>query len=210
MQTYADFTFKSTLRNWGDPIFEGWNVSYKEIFDEWREIMHKDLIKQTEIILDQKPDVLFLTGSGTLTLSNPEMVAEYSMPSIRVLTRMAKEAGIPSMLHCCGKTKSFIEMLSNTDLDCINPLEEPPMGDVTLQGIREKYGKRFCLMGNLHTTRVMLFGSVLEVEVAARKAIDDAGKEGAFILSTGDQCGRDTPYENIFKMIEVAKTYGKY
>jgi hypothetical protein len=29
-------------------------------------------------------------------------------------------------------------------------------------------------------------------------------------LSTGDQCGRDTPEENIFKLVEVAKTYGKY
>ncbi|NJD01401.1 MAG: cobalamin-binding protein, partial [Ruminiclostridium sp.] len=24
------------------------------------------------------------------------------------------------------------------------------------------------------------------------------------------QCGRDTPDENIFKMVEVARTYGKY
>ena len=33
---------------------------------------------------------------------------------------------------------------------------------------------------------------------------------GRFILSTGDQCGRDTREENIFAMVEVCKTYGKY
>lgn len=48
------------------------------------------------------------------------------------------------------------------------------------------------------------------IEKASRKAIDDAGEGGGFILSTGDQCGRDTPEENIFKMIEVARDYGKY
>ncbi|MCK5380366.1 MAG: cobalamin-binding protein [Candidatus Latescibacteria bacterium] len=65
-------------------------------------------------------------------------------------------------------------------------------------------------MGNLHTTDVMLLGTPEDVEKASRKAIDDAGEGGGFILSTGDQCGRDTPEENLFKMIEVARTYGKY
>ncbi len=56
----------------------------------------------------------------------------------------------------------------------------------------------------------MLRGTVDDVVAASKKAIDDAGKGGGFILSTGDQCGRDTPDENIFAMVETAKTYGKY
>ena len=35
--------------------------------------------------------------------------------------------------------------------------------------------------------------------------IQAAGGEGGFVLSTGDQCGRDTPDENIFEMVRVAK-----
>lgn len=31
-----------------------------------------------------------------------------------------------------------------------------------------------------------------------------------FILSTGDQYGRDTPDENLFTMIETARTFGRY
>ena len=46
--------------------------------------------------------------------------------------------------------------------------------------------------------------------IVSKKAIDDAGEDGGFVLSTGDQCGRDTPEENIFAMIETAKNYGKY
>ena len=46
--------------------------------------------------------------------------------------------------------------------------------------------------------------------VAAKQAIDDAAVGGGFILSTGDQCGRDTPDENIFAMVETARTYGRY
>ncbi|AEF80470.1 uroporphyrinogen decarboxylase family protein [Leadbettera azotonutricia] len=76
--------------------------------------------------------------------------------------------------------------------------------------VKKLYGSRIALMGNLPTTSVMLKGSAEDVEKAARKAIDDAGAGGGFLLSTGDQCGRDTPEANIFKLVEVARTYGKY
>ncbi len=45
---------------------------------------------------------------------------------------------------------------------------------------------------------------------ASKQAIDDAAEGGGFILSTGDQCGRDTPDENILAMIQTARTYGRY
>jgi uroporphyrinogen decarboxylase len=49
-----------------------------------------------------------------------------------------------------------------------------------------------------------------DVVAASKKAIDDAAAGGRFILSTGDQCGRDTPDENLRAMIETARTYGEY
>jgi uroporphyrinogen decarboxylase len=56
----------------------------------------------------------------------------------------------------------------------------------------------------------MLLGSRQDVVAAAKKAIDDAAAGGRFILSTGDQCGRDTPDENLRAMVETARTYGRY
>ena len=65
-------------------------------------------------------------------------------------------------------------------------------------------------MGNLHTTNVMLYGSTELVKLESLKAIKAAGVNGGFVLSTGDQCGRDTPFENIFTMVNTAKEYGQY
>ena len=70
--------------------------------------------------------------------------------------------------------------------------------------------KKITLKGNLHTTNVMLRGSVKDVIEASKQAIDDAAEGGRFIFSTGDQCGRDMPFENIEAMVETARTYGKY
>jgi len=184
-----------------------------DLMDELVAIEHRRAIQLTQAFLDApfKIDFFLIGASGLLTLSNPAWFRKYSLPTIREITRLCKQAGRPTMFHACGKSRYAVEAFAKeTDLDCFNPLEKPPMGDIELAEARAIAGKKMALMGNLHTTDIMLRGTPADVIRESRKAIDDAGKDGGFILSTGDQCGRDTPDENIFAMIEVAKTYGRY
>jgi uroporphyrinogen decarboxylase len=181
------------------------------IVEEWRELHDRQFVKQMEMVLEQRPDFILLGGSGTITLQSPAIARELALPTIKKLTRMAREAGVPTMIHSCGKERDLIKWCAEeTDLNSINPLEVAPMGDCDLAEIKRLYGHKLSLMGNLPTTSVMLMGSPADVEREARAAIDAAGAGGGFILSTGDQCGRDTPDANLFKLVEVAKTYGKY
>jgi uroporphyrinogen decarboxylase len=84
------------------------------------------------------------------------------------------------------------------------------MGDCDLADLKRRYGGRLTLKGNLHTTDVMLRGTADDVVRESRAAIDAAAAGGRFVLSTGDQCGRDTPDENLLAMVETARTYGRY
>lgn len=172
---------------------------------------HDRIIKRTRAIVELRPDFVLIGISGHM-LANPEPIfRELSLPTLKEVSRICKVAGIPSQIHCCGPEYDLVRIsATESDLSSINPLEIPPMGDCNLAQVKREFGDQIGLMGNLHTTEVMLRGSVQEVERAAKEAIDDAAEGGGFILSTGDQCGRDTPDENIFKMIEVARTYGKY
>jgi uroporphyrinogen decarboxylase len=182
-----------------------------ELVEELRRLHERMVCKQMEMILQERPDFVLLGGSGTLTLQSPAIARALSLPTIQKLTRLAKEASVPTMLHSCGKERELVKWCAQeTELDCINPLEPPPMGDCELSEIKREFGGRLALMGNLHTTDVMLFGTPEDVERAAKKAIDDAAEGGGFILSTGDQCGRDTPDENIRRLVQVAESYGRY
>ena len=184
---------------------------YPELFDMYREIDDEYTIKLTKRIIKSNPDLVLIGASGTLTLSSPELFRKFGLPTLKKITKLCKDAAIPTLLHSCGKSKELVKICAEeTDLCGINPLEVPPMGDCDLKELKTKYGNKLCLMGNLHTTNVMLKGTVTDVINACKKAIDDAGKDGGFILSTGDQCPRDTPDENIYALIETAKTYGKY
>jgi uroporphyrinogen decarboxylase len=164
-----------------------------------------------EMILNEKPDFVLLGASGTITMQSPKLARQFCLPTIKKLTAMAREAGVPTMLHSCGKERILVQWCAEeTDLGCINPLEIPPMGDCDLADLKQRFGKQIALMGNLHTSEVMLFGSPEDVKRESLKAILAAGQGGGFILSTGDQCGRDTPDENIFAMVQTVKEFGQY
>ncbi len=168
-------------------------------------------VAQMEMILNERPDFVLLGASGTITMQSPKIARELCLPTIKRLTRMAKDAGVPTMLHSCGKERILVKWCAEeTDLGCINPLEIPLMGDCHLADLKENFGSRIALMGNLHTSEVMLMGNANAVRRAALQAIRDAGTNGGFILSTGDQCGRDTPDENLFALVQTAREYGQY
>jgi uroporphyrinogen decarboxylase len=160
---------------------------------------------------EDRPDFLCVGGSGTLIFQSPAFFREHALPAVKRAIELATAAGIPTHVHSCGPEKELVRIMTEkTALTVIDPLEIPPMGDCDLAEIKRAYGDKIVLKGNLHTTEVMLRGTVADVVAASRKAIDDAAAGGKFILSTGDQCGRDTPDENLVAMIETARTYGRY
>ncbi len=159
-----------------------------------------------------KPDEIMLGGSvSSLSASSPTFFRKFDLPFIQEMARICKEAGVFSHLHVCGRSLRVVEMVAEeTEVAVMEPLEEPPGGDVNIAEIKKRYGNRICLKGNINTFDCMLNATPEQIEDKAKRLIDDCAAGGGFVLSTGDQCGRDTPDANIFKLVEVAQTYGKY
>jgi len=161
--------------------------------------------------MDVKPDFLSVGGSGTLVYQNIEIFRKIAFPAVRRTIERATAIGMPTHVHSCGPERELVRIFAEeTELTVIDPLEPRPMGDCDLAELKRLYGDGIVLKGNLHTTDVMLRGSAQDVVDASKKAIDDAAAGGRFILSTGDQCGRDTPDRNLHAMVETARTYGRY
>jgi len=188
-----------------------------EYYDHYSAVKARALAYEAQLeermrqVIACRPDMILTGFSGCLVFQTPAIFRDLGLPSLQKLTRIAKEAGIPTQVHSCGPERALVEVCAQeTDLSSINPLERPPMGDCDLAEIKRLFGRDIGLMGNLHTTEHMLHGTPEVVARESRWCIDVAAEGGGFILSTGDQCGRDTPDENIHAMVEVARTYGVY
>lgn len=207
------------------PGFHMWNcfiqdgieaLSYAEtdtsdILQEWFEFDLDRGTRQMELALKSGIDYILFGGSGTITMASPSLAAKYAIPALKKWSKMAKDAGVPTMLHSCGKSRILADMLAGeTDVGMLNPLEVPPMGDINLAEVKQTHGWRLAFMGNLHTIEVMLYGKPEDVRRESLKAMLNAGIGGGFILSTGDQCGRETPMENLQMMVKTAEEFGTY
>jgi uroporphyrinogen decarboxylase len=202
------------LMHWREPTEASFFDYYdhRDLLLDFIERWSDHLVQIAHAIVDQQvnPDFVFFPNSGLITMQSEKIMRQLSLPTLKKLTAIFKAAGITTSLHSCGKERAIVQAAAEeTDLDCIDPLEIPPMGDCDLAEIKAKYGQRLALKGNLHTTQVML-GNVTDVRREALKAILAAGQNGGFVLSTGDQCGRDTPEENIRELVQVTKEFGVY
>jgi len=184
-----------------------------DLHDYWAQKLVENVEIRFENIMamDVKPDFICVGSSGTLVFQTVQIFRQLAFPAVKRAIELAAAAGLPTHIHSCGPEKQLVKIMAEeTSLTVIDPLEIPPMGNCILTEIKKLYGDKIVLKGNLHTTEVMLFGSPATVADTSKKAIDDAGAGGRFILSTGDQCGRDTPDENLLAMINTAREYGKY
>ncbi len=204
---------QTCLLNTADDVYEYYDkpaVFHKKA-EQMLELSLRRIDRIAKFPKEDQPDFLACGASGSLILQTPTIFRELMLPVLKEVTKAAKKAGIPTQVHSCGPEAKLVRMAAEeTDLTVIDPLEISPMGDCNLAELKKEFGAKIVLKGNLHTTDVMLYGSVQDVIDASKKAIDDAAEGGGFILSTGDQCGRDTPFENIRAMVETARTYGKY
>ncbi|MCG3158587.1 MAG: hypothetical protein DKINENOH_05231 [bacterium] len=163
-------------------------------------------------VLPSRPDEILINGSSSsLSLSSPAIYRQYDLPIIQRIAGKCRQTGVICHQHTCGRSRLIVEInYHETEINVMEPLERPPGGDVDLAEVKRKFGDKFCLKGNVNTFETMLNGTAADVMREARACIDAAAAGGGFILATGDQCGRDTPDENLFALVEVAKTYGRY
>jgi uroporphyrinogen decarboxylase len=196
----------------------GYNVMFYEFVDEeayMQEIMEfytRYALARLRAAVASKPDEIMLGGSvSSLSVSSLTNFRRYDLPFIQEAAKICTEAGVFSHLHVCGRSHKIVEIVAQeTEVDIMEPLEEPPGGDVDIAEIKKRYGHRLCLKGNINTFDFMLNATPAQVEEKAKRLINDCAAGGGFVLSTGDQCGRDTPDANLFKLVEVARTYGRY
>ncbi len=209
------------------PVFQDWYFHHRhggfeqcfqdfidepDVVEEIHEFWMQWALAYVRAMVAARPDEIMLGGSSaSLSVSSPGLFRKYELPFLKQASKICREAGIISHLHICGRSWELVEIVAaETDVDVMEPMEEPPGGNVDIAEAKRRVGGKLCIKGNINTFNFMLNATPAEVEEKCKRLIDAAADGGGFVLSTGDQCGRDTPHANLFKMVEVAKTYGKY
>ena len=149
-------------------------------------------------------DIAFRQG----LFMNPELFKELWFPRMKKLVQPAKDAGIPVMFHSCGRVTDIIDdILLPLGIQSLNPIE-PYSNDI--YALKEKYGDRLTLMGNIDIAGPLAFGSPEDVEQVVKEHLLRLKPGGRFVLSSSHSIMNDIPTRNFEAMLNAMDKYGGY
>ena len=133
---------------------------------------------------------------------NPELLRRHILPSIARQVRSFKEAMVlPVFFHSDGNLNDIMDDLAETGLDGLQCIESAAGMDLAV--VKECYGDRLCLWGNLDPTYLTSSRTHGEVFQHVRSIIRAAGNEGGFIFGTSSGLFRGVKPENLAWVFEA-------
>ena len=137
-----------------------------------------------------------------------EQYREFFFQPLNELVETVASLGVPALLHSCGQISMYLDDLATTKLASIHPLQRTAGMD--LAAIKRQYGGRFCICGNIDSSRTLPYGTPDDVIAEVREAITVAAPGGGYILASDHSLHDGIPVENAVALFEAGARYGRY
>jgi len=147
-------------------------------------------------------DVAFPHG----LLINPEVYHDILAPAFREVIAGFKSEGYLCIKHSDGDVSDLIDFWIDAGIDCLDPID--PRAGLDLADIKERYGDKICLKGNVDCGGVLQSGTPDQVRSETLACIEAAAKGGGFILSSSNTIHRGVKPENYRAMLDALKDHG--
>ena len=158
-------------------------------------------------IIDEGVEIILLGddyAGKNGTLMSPAHFDEYILPGFSRVVKEIKRKGAYVIKHTDGNIWEIIDRLIGTGVDALGPLE--PMAGMDLRKIKDIYGNKICLVGNIDVD-LLCRGTKEQVIEETKKMISEVSVRGGHILSSGNTIISAVNPENYMAMVKTAQSY---
>lgn len=174
------------------------------------------IVRLTEILLDvagQYLDIIEIPGDDYGSTDNlmfsPAVFDSAIRPALERIIRPIKQyrRDLFVAFHSDGAIVPLLGAFAELGIDLFHPLEPLPAND--MRAAKAQYGDRLSFMGAIDVRQAMP-GSVADVENEVKRRIELLAPGGGYILAPANHLQTDVPAENIVRLYEFGRHYGRY
>jgi uroporphyrinogen decarboxylase len=166
---------------------------------EWQLVVTEHLIGMGFDFMWSFDDVAYKSGP----FCSLKMFREFLMPAFR---RSAEAITIPWIFHSDGNIMPLLDDLVTLGMSGLHPIEPGPMD---LAEVKEKYGKKLCIVGNV-SVDTLSSGTPQEIRQLVKERIQIAAPGGGYIISSSNSIPSYAIPENVKTMAEAIQEFGSY
>jgi uroporphyrinogen decarboxylase len=182
-----------------------------QFLEELAEIAADFGVKMTNRIAAAGVDGMIIAddyGASAQGLLKPAHFKSIYKPALKKMIDCIKGHNLPLFFHCCGRIYDYLDDLVELGIDAIHPLQRTAGMDIA--SVKDKYGKRLCIIGNIDSSRTLPFGTLEEIEAETLETLRIASPGYGYILGSDHSLHDGIPVKNILRMFEVAREHGNY
>ena len=169
-------------------------------------------LKYIDAIADAGAHGLFVHGDWAAnngTIFSPGQIREYFKPQMLRMTARAHERGLYFVKHTDGNIMGIADdFCLHMGFDGYQSIE--PNAGMSMKVMKENYGDKILLMGNVDCGRILPYGTEQEIRDAVIRCIGEGAPGGGFCLTSCNSISGDITAERFMLMVDTAKQYGTY
>jgi uroporphyrinogen decarboxylase len=133
-----------------------------------------------------------------------DMYEEFIQPYQMIVTKEIKK---PWIFHSDGNLMPILDGLLKLGMTGLHPIQP---GAMDINKIKEKYGNKVCIIGNIDLDYTLTLGTPEEVEREVRDRIEKVGKGGGYMISSANSITNYCKLENVRAMARTIEKYRRY
>jgi uroporphyrinogen decarboxylase len=139
---------------------------------------------------------------------SPQCFRELFYPGLKRVVAGFHDLGLPVIKHTDGAIQPLLEMIVDSGIDCLDPID--PIAGLDIGQIKQQYGHRIALKGNVDCAHTLTFGTEKQVVEETIAVIRKAAAGGGLILSSSNSIHSGVKPGNYLAMWNAIRMYGTY
>ena len=205
----ADVEIGSTW-DWAETFLIGL-LQVPDLIERYLDARLKITLMLGEALLERGVDGLhggYDWASSTGPMFSPRHFRKFVFPRLKQITDLCHRYGGIYVKHTDGNVNNLLEDMIASGVDAFQAIE--PRAGMDIAAIKQRYGDRLTLIGNVDCSTVLVDGPVEAVRLETERVVREAAPGGGFLISTSNSVHPGVKPEYYLAMLEAARAVGNY